>query len=144
MVEHIESSYKSGHRTNGITAVIGVLGILLIVLAILVTAKGANNISDGIVFSGIGMILVLGYWFFVPRSYEVLKDQLIINYGIPRAKVVLFEDITKIDVHRHKLGAEIKISKRYGSEIYIHPLSIEQFQEVLQRNISQFRSSTTN
>ena len=143
-MKHIESSYKSGHRTNAITSVIGVLGILLVVLAILVTAKGANTISDGIVFSGIGMILVLGYWFLVPRSYQVLTDQLIINYGIPRAKVVMFEDITKIDIHKHKLGAEIRISKRYGSEIYIHPLSIEQFQEVLQRNISQFRSSTTN
>ena len=138
------STYKLRHRTNVITTSIGVLGILLVVLAVFVTAKGANTISDGAMLSGLGVILFLSYWFLAPRSYEVLNDQLIINYGKPRKKIVHFEDVTKLDVHRHSLGAEIKISRRTGSTIYLHPWSTRQLHEILQKNISVFRGSSAN
>ena len=143
-MELYEPLYSVRHRTNIMARSIGFLGMFLVVLAIVVGAKGTDDLFDAGVFLVIGLSLFFAHWFLAPRHYNVYDDQLIISYGSPRKKVIFFEEITDLEVIRHRFGAEIKVLRGAGRRpVHLQPWHPRLLHESLEENLRRFHGAET-
>jgi len=138
-MELYEPLYSVRHRTNIITRSMGFLGMFLVVLAIVVGAKGTDDVFDAGVILVIGLALFFSHWFLAPRHYNVYDDQLIISYGSPRKTAIPFEEITGIEVIRHRFGAELKVLRSAGRAVRIQPWHPRLLHESLEENLRRFQ-----
>ena len=80
-------------------------------------------------FIVIGLGAAAYSWLTTPSSYGVYTDRLVVFYGRPRIRHVLFEDIDHIDVLKFSFGNRMWVRVKNGKRIVIQPKSLEEFQE---------------
>ena len=133
------------HRSAIMTRTIAFVGWLLILMSIVVGIRdGASRWPDALLLFGIGAGFTVAHWFLTPKRYLIYQGQLIVAYGTPRERRIPYDSISGIQVVRHILGGELRISRKNGSQLYIQPWRPYRFLETLQTEIGKFNDNISS
>jgi hypothetical protein len=95
--------------------------------------------ADGLllIFAGLG---VAAYsWFTNPRQYRVYEDALVIIYGSPRTKVMLFRDLSHLEMRQLNIPDRLRVWPIRGRRVVIMARDPEAFHDQLQNALDEFR-----
>ena len=150
-VSQTDLIYSAQHRTTFLSHFMWFLGLLLVLVALLNVAVGSfgtgswsNRLVDGGVLLVIGALLSGGHWLLTPRRYEIYDDAVVVAYGRPRVKVVVYEEISEIEVATHALGTELRLHLTRGGVVRLYPLGPREFHENLERAWKPHRGILTS
>ena len=80
------------------------------------------------VFVVLGLAMAGYGWFTTPAHYVVFNDRLMIAYGRPRVRYVLFQHIGQVEVLELPFGNRLRVRLRQGRSLFIQPRDPEEFQ----------------
>ena len=86
-------------------------------------------------------LAVAGFsWFTTPAQYTLFSDRLIIKYGKPRIRHILFREIDQVDPLRLPMGTRLRVALRSRSPILIQPRDHDEFQSKFQGALESYHS----
>ena len=95
----------------------------------LVLALGVAGIgfalSEWVIVIGLGFAAFA--WLTTPSMYTIYVDRLLISYGRPRVRHVLFREIRDIQPVALPFGSRLLIRLRSGRRFLIQPSDVEEF-----------------
>jgi hypothetical protein len=115
---------------------------LTLLFSLGVAAFGVFNFLQGaggelLIFAGIG---VGAYsWFTNPRQYRIYEDALVIIYGSPRTKVMLFSEISHLEMRQLAIPDRLRVWPVRGRRVVLMARDPEAFHEQLQKALDEFR-----
>jgi hypothetical protein len=102
------------------------------------------------IFTGSGALLVIGLgvaiyaWFTTPTNYSLYNDRLLIFYGRPRVRHVMFDNIEGVDNLMVPLsGPRLRVREFRGRGVWLTPRDPETFMEQFRIAMEQFRGTAT-
>ena len=129
-MQQYEPLHADRHRTSFNLSLILSLGVVLI---------GIVLVQDPFV-----VIIGLGFaafsWLTTPSQYMIFDDRLVIVYGRPRVRQLLFQQIDQVEVLRLPIGYRLLVSLRNGRRLIIQPRDAEGFQSMFQGALESFHS----
>ncbi|MCE2463489.1 MAG: hypothetical protein J4F46_06225 [Dehalococcoidia bacterium] len=100
-----------------------------LILAVVVAVIGALSALPLLV---VGLIVAAFSWLTTPSQYAVFSDRLIIYYGKPRVRHVLFQRIEQIELLSLPIGSRLRVRLEGGRMLFIQPRDPEEFQSKFQ------------
>ena len=76
----------------------------------------------------VGLAVAAFSWLTTPGQYMLYPDRLVIVYGRPRVRHVLFQDISEVQMLKFAFGARLLVRLQKGSRVLIQPKDAEQFE----------------
>ena len=76
----------------------------------------------------VGLAVAAFSWLTTPGQYTLYPDRLIIAYGKPRIRHVLFQDISEVQMLKFAFGSRLMVRLQKGSRILIQPRDAEEFE----------------
>ena len=107
-----------------------------LILAIVVAVIGALSALPLLV---VGLIVAAFSWLTTPSQYAVFSDRLIIYYGKPRVRHVLFQRIEQIELLSLPIGSRLRVRLEGGRMLFIQPRDAEEFQSQFQVALDSYR-----
>jgi hypothetical protein len=101
------------------------MGIAFVVMGVVVQA-GLFVPGDFVV---IGIAAAAYSWLTTPLYYNLYDDRLVVLYGRPRIRHVLFQDIADIEVPQFNFGNRMWIRLKSGRRVVIQPKALGEFQD---------------
>ena len=105
----------------------------------------ASIVIGIILLSPVLMLIGLGFaiyaWFTTPTYYSIYDDRLIIFYGRPRARHVLFSEVEWVDALPIAFGNRLRIRLRSPSRLIIQPKNLEDFKNKLQAAVERYQTN---
>ena len=93
----------------------------------------------------IGLGVVAYAWFTTPTKYELFNDRLIIKYGQPRIKHVMFQNIEGVDNLMVPLsGPRLRVREARGRGVWLTPRDPETFMDQFRQAMEAFRGETSS
>ena len=87
-------------------------------------------------------LAVAGFsWFTTPARYTLFDDRLVIAYGKPRIRHILFREIDQVDPLKLPIGTRLRVALRSRRPILIQPRDPDEFQSKLEGALESYRSS---
>ena len=111
-----------------------------LILAIVVAVIGALSALPLLV---VGLIVAAFSWLTTPSQYAVFSDRLIIYYGKPRVRHVLFQRIEQVELLSLPIGSRLRVRLEGGRMLFIQPRDAEEFQSKFQVALDSFRGDRT-
>ena len=95
------------------------------------------------VFSAIPLLVVglaVGAfsWLTTPSQYAVFNDRLIIYYGKPRVRHILFQQIEQLELLSLAIGSRLRVRLAGGRPLFIQPKDVEEFQSKFQMALDSY------
>ncbi len=91
-----------------------------------------------LVFVGLGFAILA--WFTTPGYYSIYEDRLVIFYGRPRSRHVLFSHIEWVDALPLPLGNRLIIRLRTPGRLIIQPTNSTEFRRKLQDAVERYQA----
>ncbi|MQF64558.1 hypothetical protein FIM04_00325 [SAR202 cluster bacterium AC-409-J13_OGT_754m] len=130
---HVEA-----HRTSLLTRLIGWIGWGIILISMVSAVINPRDIISVLGFLGAGILLAASQWFLAPRWYELYNDRIIVTYGKPRERIVLFDEISAVQIHRSPVSLEIKIKIANNRIVSLTPLNPAEFEQKIMQAVTQY------
>ena len=89
----------------------------------------------------IGLGFALLAWFTTPRYYSIYEDRMVIFYGQPRSRHVLFGHIEWVDALPFALGNRLIIRLRTSGRLMIQPTNSLEFRRRLQTAVESYQAN---
>ncbi len=121
--------HSDRHRSSFNLTLIGGLAI---------TAVGLFTLPEGAPWFLIGLAIVAWAWFTTPAHYMIFNDRLVIAYGRPRIRHVLFRQVDQIDP-RLVFGSRLLVRMSSGRPLLIQPRDIDEFRDKFQSALDTYR-----
>ena len=110
---------------------------ITLVLAVGLAAVGLFNFDP--LWLTIGVAMGAYTWFTTPSQYVIFADRLLIAYGRPRLRHVVFQQITEVEMLKLAIGDRLRIRLARGGSIYLQPRDPGEFEGHLQRALESYR-----
>ena len=113
-----------------------------LILAFAVLVLGLSTLPDGgavLVFVGFGWAAFT--WFTTPGQYVVFWDRLLVEYGRPRVRHVLFQEIDRLEMLPVSFGNRMRVRFKNGRRMIIQPRDLKAFESKLQDAIDAYRQN---
>ena len=110
-----------------------------LILALGLAAVGVYNADPIWVVIGLGIAVFS--WLTTPSQYLIYNDRLLIAYGRPRVRHVLFHQFDRLETVNLPFGARLLVLLKTGRRFLIQPRDLEQFQDKLQNALNTYRES---
>ena len=131
-----EPLYRDRHFSSiNITLI---MGIAFVVMGVIVQA-GLFVPGD---FAVIGIAAAAYAWLTTPMSYSLYEDRLVVFYGRPRMRHVLFHDIDEIEVPQFNFGNRMWIRLKTGRRVIIQPKALGDFQDKFKKAVQSHTGET--
>ena len=131
-----EPLYRDRHISSiNITLI---LGIAFVVMGLVVQA-GLFVPGDFVV---IGIAAAAYSWLTTPLSYSLYDDRLVVFYGRPRIRHVLFQEIDDIEVPQFNFGNRMWIRLKTGRRVIIQPRALSDFQDKFKTAVQSYTGET--
>ena len=111
-----------------------------LILAIVVAVIGALSALPLLV---VGLIVAAFSWLTTPSQYAVFSDRLIIYYGKPRVRHVLFDRVEQVELLSLPIGSRLRVRLEGGRMLFIQPRDAEEFQSQFQVALDSYRGDRT-
>ena len=115
----------------------------------LVLGLGAA-VADIVISGGISGLFIVGIgvaiyaWFTTPTNYSLYNDRLLIFYGRPRTRHIMFENIEGVDNLMVPLsGPRLRVREFRGRGAWLTPRDPETFMEQFRIAMDNFRGTTS-
>ena len=117
---------------------------LTLIFAVVVAVIGLIGLSQGggagsFILFVVGGAMAAYSWFTSPSYYWVYNDRLIIAYGRPRVRHVLFQEIDDVELLTLPFGNRLLVRLRSRRRLFLHPTDTEQFQTSLAGALDSYR-----
>ena len=113
-----------------------ILGLVAAVADFFTTGTGALFV--------IGLGVAIYAWFTTPTNYSLYNDRLLIFYGRPRVRHVMFDNIEGVDNLMVPLsGPRLRVREFRGRGVWLTPRDPETFMEQFRIAMEQFRGTAT-
>ena len=112
---------------------------LRLVMALAVMLMGIVWLAPHLVFIGLGWGAFV--WFTTPGQYVVFWDRMLIEYGRPRVRHVLFQEIDRVEMLPVSFGNRMRVRLKNGRRTIIQPRDLKGFESKLQDAIDSYRQS---
>ena len=86
----------------------------------------------------IGLAFAAFAWFTTPSQYMIFNDRLVIAYGRPRIRHVLFQQVDQVEVLKLPIGHRILVRLTNGRRLMIQPRDAEEFQTRFQGALESY------
>ncbi len=106
-------------------------------------------LSVGVAFIGLvtgePLVFVIGLafaafaWFTTPSQYMIFNDRLVIAYGKPRIRQILFQQVDLVEVLKLPIGHRLLVRLTNGRRMIIQPRDAEQFQTMFQGALETYQ-----
>ena len=108
--------------------------ILALALTVLGFFQGAPQlVAVGVAFAAFA-------WLTTPKSYTLFQDRLLIAFGKPRMKAILYRDIDEVElVELRGFSPRLRVHYRRGSRTWLVPNDLETFHDRIQDALDTFR-----
>ena len=115
-----------------------IMGIAFVVMGVIVQA-GLFVPGDFVV---IGIAAAAYAWLTTPQAYSLYEDRLVVFYGRPRLRHVLFNEIDEIEVPQFNFGNRLWIRLRTGRRVIIQPKALGDFQDKFKAAVLSYTGKT--
>ena len=132
-MEQYEPLHADRHRSSFNLSLILSLGVVVIGLFTFTSTS-----EPFILIIGLG--LAAFSWLTTPSQYMLFNDRLIIAYGRPRIRHVLFQQVDQVEVLKLPIGDRLLVRLRNGRRLIIQPRDAEGFQSRFQGALESFHS----
>ena len=113
---------------------------LTLILSLVVAVIGLLSLgSGGVILLILGGAVAAYSWFTTPAHYWVYNDRLVIAYGRPRVRHVLFQQIDDVELLTLPFGNRLLVRLRTRRRLFLQPTDTEQFQSSLAGALDSFR-----
>ena len=85
-----------------------------------------------------GVVMATFSWFTTPSQYVIFSDRLLIAYGRPRVRQVLFQQINQVELLKLAIGDRLRVRLTRGGSLYLQPRDADEFQSRLQSALSSY------
>ena len=85
-----------------------------------------------------GVVMAAFSWFTTPSQYVIFSDRLLIAYGRPRVRQVLFQQINQVELLKLAIGDRLRVRLTRGGSLYLQPRDADEFQSRLQSALSSY------
>ena len=85
-----------------------------------------------------GVVMAAFSWFTTPSQYVIFSDRLLIAYGRPRVRQVLFQQIDHVELLKLAIGDRLRVRLTRGGSLYLQPRDADEFQTRLQSALSSY------
>ena len=106
-------------------------------------------VADFVLSGGVGGLFIIGIgvaiyaWFTTPTNYSLYNDRLLIFYGRPRVRHILFDNIEGVDNLVVPLsGPRLRVREFRGRGAWLTPRDPETFMEQFRIALDAFRGTT--
>ncbi len=110
---------------------------LTLVIALVVLAMGIVIAQDPLMVA-VGLAVAAFSWLTTPGQYMLYPDRLIIAYGKPRIRHVLFRDIAEVQMLKFAFGSRLLVRLHKGSRLLIQPRDAEEFESRFQGALESY------
>ena len=111
-----------------------------LILSIVVTVIGVISLdSGGLILVVVGLAVAAFSWLTTPSQYAVFNDRLIIYYGKPRVRHVLFQRIEHLELLSLPIGSRLRVRLEGGRFLFIQPRDAEEFESKFQVALDSYR-----
>ena len=87
----------------------------------------------------VGLAVAAFSWFTTPSQYMIFNDRLVIAYGKPRVRHVLFDQIDQVEILTIAIGSRLRVRLKGGRPLFLQPRDPDEFQTRLQGALESFR-----
>ena len=100
---------------------------LTLVIALVVLAMGVVVAQDPLMVA-VGLGVAAFSWLTTPGQYMLFPDRLVIAYGKPRIRHVLFQNISEVQMLKFAFGSRLMVRLQKGNRVLIQPRDAEEFE----------------
>ena len=133
-----EPLHRERHRSSVIVRTLFWMALLLVVLGFLSAGTEAQK-GDSLLLIAVGLFMGGIHWFTSPRNYHIFDDRLVIKYGTPRERVILFDQISRMELRPGFLGGRVHIHRTTGRPVHIDPRFARDFHDKLLGALNGYR-----
>ncbi len=89
----------------------------------------------------VGLAFALLAYFTTPKYYSIFEDRMVIFYGRPRTRHVLFDHIEWVDALPLPLGNRLIIRLKTSGRLMIQPTNSVEFRRRLQSDVEAYQAN---
>ena len=103
--------------------------------------SGVGLLQQDPIWIVIGLGIAVFTWLTTPNQYLIYNDRLLIAYGRPRVRHLLFHQFDSVEPVSLPFGARLLVLLKGGRRFLIQPRDLEEFQDKLQNALDSYRKS---
>ena len=90
----------------------------------------------------LGLAVAAYSWLTSPRHYQIYQNALVIVYGSPRKKAIMFSDISHLEVLSLPVGERLRLRLVNGRRVMLTTKNPEAFRQHLDEALERFQGSS--